>query len=168
MILFVTIIFLLISAGTVIVFLNLNKKTKEANLKSDYQESLQSFKIFLPEVKSIKEKEIYLKKDGYDLQILEKILENYIKELSPPIGETKILGIYRDRENLLYLDFSKNFILQTDANDEYIFLTSFYKTIKNNFPWIKDIKILIEGKQIETVGGHISIAISLKEALEEQ
>jgi len=51
--------------------------------------------------------------------------------------------------------------------EEYFILKSLYRTLKENFVWINDIKILIDGKEVETLSGHISLQSSFKEIMEE-
>ena len=70
----------------------------------------------------------------------------------------KILGIYRDQNQILYIDLSdelrRNF--QGDALDEYLLLKGMYETLVSNVQDFQDLKVLVEGKEIETLGGHFS------------
>jgi hypothetical protein len=137
-----------------------NKETKN-------EQQLENFEVFLPSSKELITKQIYAKKEIQELKKIETITESFLRELPPPLKETKILGIYRDKENIVYIDLSSDFCAPMDALQEYLLLKAFYKTLKNNFPWINDIKILINNKEIETLSGHFLIENSLKEYGEE-
>ncbi|MGB9822621.1 GerMN domain-containing protein [Thermodesulfovibrio sp.] len=156
---------ILVAILTTIVYFTLFKHEKKTFEKFQTEQAMVNFKIYLPSSNSIVIKEIYLEKESSELKNIERILEIFLSEL--PSKETKILGIYRDKENVVYIDLSKNFAIPQSMLEEYFLLKSLYKTLKENFPWIKDIKILIESREIETISGHISIASSLKEAVEE-
>ncbi len=160
-----TLAILLIAISATIAYFTLFKHKEKTSGKIQTEQTMVNFKIYLPSSNSIVVKEIYLQKENSELKNIEKILEIFLSEL--PLKETKILGIYRDRENVVYIDLSKNFAIPQSMREEYFMLKSLYKTLKENFPLIKDIKILIESKEIETISGHISIASSLKEAVEE-
>lgn len=157
----------LVISAAVIVYFSLFKNNKKTSEVVKTEQTMESFKIYLPSSNSLVLKEIYLQKESSELKNVEKILESFLSELPSPLKETRILGVYRDRENIVYLDLSKNFSTPQSMREEYLMLKSLYKTLKENFPWIKDVRILIENKEIETLSGHVSIESSLKEALEE-
>jgi spore germination protein GerM len=76
----------------------------------------------------------------------------------------KLHGLYKDASQMLYVDLSdelrRNF--QGDALSEYLLLRSIYESLVSNLQDIQDIKILIEGKEAETLGGHIYLKYPLK------
>ncbi|MEJ5226553.1 GerMN domain-containing protein [Thermodesulfovibrio sp.] len=163
---YVAVLFALITIGTAIFLFFYREKAQTQN-KKEIPESMHSYRIFIADFKMLQTKELFLKKEGNDLQLLEKVLENYITELPSHIKDIKVLGVYRDKENVIYIDLSKNLFTQGDAIEEYTILKSLYRTIKDNFAWVEDIRILINGKELETLGGHFSIENSLKAALED-
>ncbi|ODA43647.1 hypothetical protein THER_1617 [Thermodesulfovibrio sp. N1] len=110
-------------------------------------------------------KEIYVKKENGELKKLEKVLEFFFNELPQPMNETKIHSIFRDKENKIYLNLSSNFATSRDAKNEFYLIKGLYSTIKTNFNWITDVKILISNEEKETLSGHIPIE-SLKESME--
>jgi hypothetical protein len=75
-----------------------------------------------------------------------------------------LLGLYKDASQVLYADLSdelrRNF--QGDALDEYLLLKGIYETIISNLRDVQDVKILIEGKEAETLGGHLYLKFPLK------
>ncbi|GAB6182421.1 GerMN domain-containing protein [Thermodesulfovibrio hydrogeniphilus] len=159
------IIFVLASAGAFSVLFYFNKGKNDNDAKSQTNEKLPAFKIYLPNSKL---EHVFLEMEKNEMLLIEKILEIYIRQLPSPLNTTRILGLYRDKENTIYLDLSRNFINQSDASEEFDLLKSIYMTLKENFSWIQDVKILIEGKEVETLSGHFSIEKSLKNALEDK
>ncbi|MBA4371882.1 MAG: hypothetical protein C0402_03360 [Thermodesulfovibrio sp.] len=101
--------------------------------------------------------------------IAEAIIEEYFKlpvnaadSIIP--AQVKLLGLYRDGMQILYIDLSdelrRNF--HSDALSEYLLLKGLYETIVSNIPDIQDVKVLVEGKEIETLGGHLLLRYPLK------
>lgn len=101
------------------------------------------------------------------------IAEAVIEELFKPAAENgvsvipqnvKLLGLYKDEGQMLYIDLSdearRNF--QGDAMAEYLLLKAIYESLVSNVPDFQDCKILIEGKEIETLGGHFYLKYALK------
>ncbi|MCS7163638.1 MAG: GerMN domain-containing protein [Thermodesulfovibrio sp.] len=160
-------ILIVVIAGFIIYFhfLKSNKLTYYEKPKHD--KVLENFKIYIPSSNALMTKEVYLKRDESETKNIEKILENFIAELSSPFKDTKILGVYRDKENIVYIDLSKSFTSPQSMREEYLLIKALYKTLKENFTWIKDVKILIESKEVDTISGHISNESYLKEILEE-
>lgn len=75
-----------------------------------------------------------------------------------PEGST-LLGIYDGEDGILYVDLSGAFRknLEVDALTEFLLLRSLYDSILVNVYGIVDVKVLIEGAEVETLGGHISL-----------
>lgn len=71
----------------------------------------------------------------------------------------RLLDLYLDKEGVIYIDFGseiqKNF--NGDVNDELSIIGGLYKGLKETIPGLSGIKILIEGKEAESLGGHINI-----------
>lgn len=97
------------------------------------------------------------------------IIEEYLK--GPGNGKTsqvpqnvKLLGLYKDQAQVLYVDLSdeirRNF--QGDALTEYLLLKGIYESLVSNLQDVRDVKILIEGKEAETLGGHFYLKFPLK------
>lgn len=138
-----------------------NKKTqKSPEIPTD------KVSIYIPTREfTLVKKDITIKKEENELKKLELTLSLFIEELPMPLKETKINEVYRDRENFVYLDLSHHFSAPSDAKEEFYLLKALYITLKTNFNWIRDLKILINGEEVETLSGHVS-AETLKELLE--
>lgn len=79
----------------------------------------------------------------------------------------ELLGIYPGSDGILYVDLSDEFRsnFQGDALAEFLLLRSLYESIMTNVADVKGIKVLIEGKEIGSIGGHISLPGTLGEAV---
>lgn len=150
-------------------FFSNSKKTPEQQSKTE--QKMDIFRIYLPsedkktdrqESNPFVIKEIYFQRQANELKNVEIVIESFFNELHAPFKDTKLIGFYRDKDNSVYIDLSREFKTAQNAEAEYYLIKAFYKTVKDNFPWIRDIKILIEGKEVETVAGHVSIYPSLK------
>lgn len=97
------------------------------------------------------------------------VIEEYFK--GPGNGKSsgiplnvKLLGLYKDSSQMLYVDLSdelrRNF--QGDALTEYLILKGLYESLMSNLQDVQDIKILIEGREAETLGGHLYLKYPLK------
>jgi len=104
--------------------------------------------------------------------LAEAVIEEYFKlpvnaEDSVIPAHVKILGLYRDATQILYIDLSdelrRNF--HSDALSEYLLLKGLYETVVANIPDIQDVKVLVEGKEIETLGGHVLLRYPLKNTI---
>ncbi len=73
----------------------------------------------------------------------------------PP--EAKLRGVYFGTDGILYVDLSETFKrnFQGDALTEYLLLRGLYESLLSNVPGIKDVMLLIDGRQTESIGGHI-------------
>jgi spore germination protein GerM len=82
---------------------------------------------------------------------------------------TKLLGIYPGNDGILYVDLSDEFRrnFQGDAIGEFLLLKGLYDSILSNVTGVDDVKIVIEGKEIESIGGHLFALYPLKNTLSE-
>lgn len=121
-------------------------------------------KIFYPSENEIqlKEKKIYT--NFLPINIAEEVIKEYLQELQGDIGNTRLLGVYRDKNNIIYIDLSDDIrrYFSNDAKFEYNLLKSLLKTVLINVADSQDVKLLIEGKEIETIGGHFYCLFPLK------
>ena len=101
--------------------------------------------------------------------IAEAVIEEFFKPTaangaSAIPHNVKLLGLYKDEGQMLYIDLSdevrRNF--QGDAMSEYLLLKGIYESLVSNVQDFQDCKILIEGKEIETLGGHYYLKYALK------
>jgi spore germination protein GerM len=104
--------------------------------------------------------------------IAEAVIEEYFR--GPGSAKTsciplnvKLLGLYKDPRQILYVDLSdelrRNF--QGDALSEYLLLKGFYESLISNLQDVQDVKILAEGREIESLGGHVFLKYPLKDVI---
>ena len=79
----------------------------------------------------------------------------------------KLRDLYMDREGIVYIDFggglNKNF--KGDATEELHLIAGLYKGIKFKIPGFTALKILVNGKETESFGGHIDISRPIGEEI---
>jgi len=125
-------------------------------------------RIFYPSDNNISFEQQSIQNNPLPVKVAETLITEYLKRLDGELKNTKLLGVYKDRENILYIDlsdsFSKNF--HGGAEQEYYLLKSLYDTVISNVNGITDIKLLIEGKETESIGGHFFSLYPLKEIFE--
>ncbi|MBI4687658.1 MAG: GerMN domain-containing protein [Nitrospirae bacterium] len=87
-----------------------------------------------------------------------------IKKYLDPYN-AKVLEIYADNEGVIHVnlssDLKKNF--NGDISEEYSIISSLYNTIKGTVPGFTKMKILIDGREVDTFGGHIDISRPIEE-----
>lgn len=81
-----------------------------------------------------------------------------------PAG-ARVLGIYLGDDGILYLDLSGEFKVnfQGDALMEFLLIKGMSESIMANVGDIKGIRILIDGAETETLGGHMALNRELNE-----
>ncbi len=89
------------------------------------------------------------------LVIAEDVITKYIKSYN-----ILLLDLYMDRAGVIYIDLSggllKNF--KGDAIEEFNIVAGLYSRVKTAVPGFKALKILIQGKEVDSFGGHIDIS----------
>ena len=70
-----------------------------------------------------------------------------------------LIDVFQGSDGILYLNFTSSMSLnfQGDALGEFLLLRALYKSISENVYGINGVKVLIEGIESETVGGHITL-----------
>jgi hypothetical protein len=92
--------------------------------------------------------------------------EDFIRQHLSSYSAT-LLDLYLDQEGIIYIDFGSEIKkkFRGDAYGEMNVLAGLFKGMKNIVPGLSAIKILIEGKEAETFGGHIDISKPLGEEI---
>lgn len=142
----------------------------EAQVPSLEGQDLFVIRLFEPKNGKLEMAEKRLQKRTKNLTIAEAVIEEFFKAAGNGFSipqNVKLLGIYWDRDKVLYLDLSdelrRNF--QGDALDEYLVLKGMYESLVSNVQDFHDLKILVEGKEIETLGGHYFLKYPLMNTL---
>lgn len=132
-------------------------------------EDLFTLKIYYPVGNRLQIEERRLLRRTAQIAIAEAIVEEFLKgpvdmKISDMPKGARLLGIYRDENRILYIDLSDEFRrnFQGDALMEFLLLKGLYESLSSNLGEIEDVKVLIEGREIETLGGHFYLSYPLK------
>lgn len=169
------VLFFLIGAASSYLFLrNFAQPEKTITEKSlrNAPEELEDFfylRIYYPIDNRLQIVEKRLPKRTKQIAIAEAVIEEFFKgnentKISYIPQDVKLLGLYKDPDHILYIDLSdelrRNF--QGDAFSEYLLLKGIYESLISNLQDFQEFKILIEGKEMETLGGHLYLKYTLR------
>jgi hypothetical protein len=149
------------------------RSAKEAVLgTSSQQEDMFSLKMFYPLGNYLHAEDRKIPMKSLQRAGAETIVEEYLRgpisvSLTNIPRNARLIGIYKDVEKVLYIDLSEEFRrnFQGDAVAEFLLLKGLYESLISNLQDIYDIKILIEGREVETIGGHIYLLYPLKDTV---
>jgi len=133
-------------------------------------EDLFNLKIYYPVGNQLEIEERRLQRRTTQIAVAEAVVEEFLKG---PAGiktpempkDVRLLGIYFDENKILYVDLSDEFRrnFRGDALTEFLLLKGLYESLSSNLGNIEDVKVLIEGAERETLGGHFYLSFPLKE-----
>jgi len=85
----------------------------------------------------------------------EDFIRGYLKRY-----KTSLIDLYLDSDGVIYLDIGNELRrnLHPDAGEELRFIAEMYRGLKQRIPHLRAIKILIDGREEETLLGHIDIS----------
>jgi len=126
-------------------------------------------KLFLPSDEGITIVERRIQNNPLPVKMAEELAAEYLKGLKEGLNDTKLIGVYRDKRSIIYIDvsdeFRKNF--SGDIRQEFELLKSLYQTITVNIPDTEDVRLLVDGKEIESLGGHFNALYPLGDTFRE-
>ncbi len=142
----------------------------ESQVQSVDGQDLMVIRLYVPKNGKLEMIEKKLPRRTKSIAIAEAVIEEFFKmpaNGSPIPQGVKVLGMYRDASLNLYLDLSdelrRNF--QGDALSEFLILKGMHDSLVANLQDFQDVKILVEGKEIESLGGHFYLKYPLKSTL---
>ena len=123
--------------------------------------------IFYPGEAGLVKEEKTLAGGSLPVKLAESVLQEYFKGLKNGLNNTVVRGVYEDRNKILYVDLSDDFRrnFSGEARYEYYLLKSLYQTLVTNVSEVRDVKILIEGREIDSIGGHMLAIMPLRETV---
>jgi spore germination protein GerM len=179
-ILWVLVLVLLFSGGIAGGFFyfagNFGNKPKGETIAETHKQAEDSsfIRVYFPSEGRLIIEERRVKRLGSVTVSAEEIVEEFLKGPSPGgksdvPPDTKVLGLYFGNDGILYVDLSDEFRrnFHGDALSEFLLLKGLYESIISNVTGIDDVKILIEGKEMESMGGHLFVLYPLKNTLAE-
>lgn len=128
-----------------------------------------SVRIFLPADGGVSATAATVRAHQHPLKMAEAVLSEYLKGLREGMRDAKVIGIYRDSEGMLYVNLSDHIRrhFRGDAADEFFFLKSMLDTLASNVTGMENVKILIEGEEVESIGGHFFALHPLRETVKQ-
>jgi hypothetical protein len=146
------------------------KAAHEETVSVVRNEDLLSLRIYYPVGDQLQMEERRPPKRMGSTAVAEATVDEYLKGSAVatipylPRG-ARLLGIYRGTDGILYIDLSDEFRrnFQGDVFAEFLLLKGLYESLISNVQDIQDVKILIDGRETETLGGHFSLLYPLKD-----
>ncbi|GMR05191.1 MAG: hypothetical protein BMS9Abin23_1137 [Thermodesulfobacteriota bacterium] len=151
----------------VVVFMFMGRKEESKPIPASPQKTVyKSVRIFSVSTdgKHLKGAKIKIAKGTIDMEVKEalgRLIKKREKSAIPP--GTRLLGV-RIRGNTAYVDLS----VEVQKNHgggtmgELLTIYSIVDTVTLNFPAVKNVQILIEGKTKKTLKGHIDISYPIR------
>ncbi|TAL22873.1 MAG: hypothetical protein EPN94_10320 [Nitrospirae bacterium] len=171
---------LLFAAGITGGYLYFSKKTllQQSPVKEDGEtgirpiDDLFTLRVYYPVEGRLQMEERKVQRKTAQMSVAEAVLGEFFKgpvnaKGSGTLQDTKLLGLYKGSDGILYVDLSDEFRrnFSGDAASEFLLLKGFYESLISNVQEISDVKVLIEGKEIESLGGHINLRYPLKDTV---
>jgi len=135
-------------------------------------EDMFTLRIYYPVNGRLQMEERKVQRKTIQITVAEAVIGEFLKgpvnvTVSEIPKDAKLIGLYKGDDGMLYVDLSDEFRRNFggDAAAEYILLKGLYESLISNVYDITDVKILIEGREMESLGGHLHLLYSLKEIL---
>jgi hypothetical protein len=123
-----------------------------------------NIRVFYPSPQGLVPEEREVEKSDLKMFMVEAAVNEYFKgptgDASSSVPEgTKLLAILQGSDGTVYLNISHEFRsrFKGDAYGEFLLLRGLYESVMSNAGDVNGLKLLIEGKEVETIGGHISL-----------
>ncbi len=143
--------------------------TVNTGVPSATSDDTVNVKVFLPSDEGITVAERRIQNNPVPVKMAEAVAAEYLKGLKEGLNDTKLIGVYRDKRSIIYIDvsdeFRKNF--SGDIKQEFELLKSLYETIMVNIPGTEDVRLLVDGKEVESIGGHFNALYPLGDTVRE-
>ncbi len=138
-------------------------------------EDLFSLRMYYPVDGRLQMEERMLQRRTTQMSIAEAVIGEFLRgpagaKASVIPRDARLLGLYRGADGMLYVDLSDEFRrnFQGDVVAEFLLLKGLYESLISNVQEITDVKVLIEGREIESLGGHIYLIYPLKDVVSQE
>jgi hypothetical protein len=137
------------------------------DIKTQFSDIKTPANIFYPTSQGLIKEERTVAAGSLPVKVVESLLQEYFSGFKSDIKNTVVRGVYRDRNRVFYIDLSDEFRrnFSGDAAYEYYLLKSLHQTVVSNVAEVKDIRLFVEGREVESIGGHVMILTSLQETV---
>ncbi|MFH1014829.1 MAG: GerMN domain-containing protein [Nitrospirota bacterium] len=133
-------------------------------------EDMFTLRIYYPAGGRLQMEERKAQRKIPQMTVAEAVISEFLKgpvnvSVSEIPKDTKLIGLYRGDDGMLYVDLSDEFRRNFggDAAAEFLLLRGLYESLISNVYDITDVKILIEGREMESLGGHLYLSYPLKD-----
>lgn len=139
-------------------------------LENKRPESMESgyltAQLFVLSEGQLKPHEVKIPLNPVTVVMVESVIVELFRLMPEELQGTQILGVYKDNDNVVYIDLSSDLRQRflADTNKEYLLLRAILQSVVTNIKAIKDVRILIDGKETDSLFGHLNISKGLKEA----
>jgi len=133
-------------------------------------EDLFTLRIYYPVDSRLQIEERRLPRRTKEIAIAETLVEEFLKGPAGGVQSNipqnvRLLSIYKDGDRIFYIDLSDEFRrnFHGDALIEFLLLKGLYESLISNIQDVQDVKVLIEGREVDTLGGHLYLSYPLKD-----
>ena len=133
-------------------------------------DDLFTLRVYYPLDGRLQMEERKVQRRTSQMAIAEAVIREFLKgpanaKISGIPGDAKLLGLYKADDGILYVDLSDEFRRNFggDVVAEFLLLKGLFESLISNVPDITDVKLLIEGREMESLGGHIYIIYPLRD-----
>jgi len=144
--------------------------TETAGKGTGATDGLLTLRIYYPSEGRLQMEERRAQRKFAKTAVAEAVIQEFLKGPSgakvPDIPkDAKLLGLYMGEDGLLYVDLSDEFRrnFRGDTAAEFLLLKGLFESLISNPSDITDVKILIEGREVESLGGHLHLIYPLRE-----
>jgi len=169
--LFLGILVLLFSGGLLAGYLFFGKgDPKDARTEEvdEFAENPSFLNIYYPAKGRLEMEERRVAVTGKTEERARAVMEEFLKgpagmEPSYIPRNAKVREVYPGADRMLYVDLSEEFRrnFQGDAVSEFLLLRGIYESLLSNVQETTDVRLLVEGKEVESIGGHILAGLPL-------
>jgi len=178
--LWVIIFILLFAAGLAGGFFYFSKKfpSQASPLKEPEEKGLSliddllTVRVYYPVEDRLQMEERKVQRKIAQMAVAEAVIGEFLKgpadaRVTVIPKDTKILGLYKGEDGILYIDLSDEFRrnFSSDAVAEFLLLKGLFESLISNVQDIIDVKVLVEGREMESLGGHLYLIYPLKDAV---
>lgn len=167
-------VLVLLGSGILLARYLLSKKSLMQGLNENAPAivKLQYLRIYYPLNGHLEMEERTAREYEQTEEIARAVLEEFLKGPAGMVpsyipSNTKVLNVFSGSDGILYVDLSDEFRrnFQGDALSEYLLLRGIYESLLSNLKDVQDVKLLIEEKEVESIGGHIYANLPLGQSI---
>jgi len=133
-------------------------------------EDMFTLRIYYPVNGRLQMEERRVQRKTPQATVAEAVISEFFKGpvkvgISEMPKDVRLIGLYQGDDGILYVDLSDEFRrnFSGDAAAEFLLLRGLYESLISNVYDITDVKVLLEGREMESLGGHLYLLYPLKE-----